>query len=268
MSDTAASSGSGDTAGSSFPSADVAGGLHGPSVTDLTAKYAHLMDVGESADAGEGAEGESGDNVDGPVKPPIAAKVIPPVPYAEFQKSRAALRQERERAARAEAQNSLLMSQFEALQQAIQNGGAPPATDEAEETDLFRDPAMEALEAKLARLEEIETRRNTDALASQMEQEWAAAVQAHPHIADASDLVMTLMQSDSSLSVSQAVAKLLRIAPAPASTPAPRVAPVRQQTPPIRPLPSNGSGVTVPVVAAPKSFGDISKNILAKMAGR
>lgn len=266
MEGTAASGGSGDTTGSSSPSAGDTGGVQGPKVADLTAKYAHLMGGSENADAGEGSEGESNGDADGSVKPPAEAKVIPPVPYDQFQKSRMALRQERERAARAEAQNALLLSQFESLQAAIQNGGQPPAADEPE-SDIFKDPEIEALKARVAELADDAQSRKSQALASQMEQEWQSAVQANPHIAAASDLVLTLMRADETLTVAKAVEQILRIAPPPASAPPAKVAPVRQQTPPIRPLPGNG-GITTPAVAAPKTFGDISKNLLAKYGGR
>ena len=273
MSDSVASGSSGDTTGSSSLSADanVTHGPKGPSVESLLAKYGHLSGDGEDTDAGEGSEGESNSDAEGPVKPPAEAKVIPPVPYAEFMKSRRALQQARAEASRQAAQNELLMSQFEALQQAIQNGGKPVET-EPEETDVFRDPEIEALKAQIAELAEGERARRASSLASQMEQEWQSAIQQHPHIADAGELVLTLMRADETLTVTQAVSKLLRIAPAPASTPssAPKVAPTNRTpaTPPIRTLPSNGGGLTVPAVEAPKSFGDISKTLLAKYGGR
>ena len=265
---TAASVGSGDTTGSSSPSAgDSSGAVRGPNVNDLVSKYAHLIEAGENNDAGGGSEGEPSGDAEGSVKPTAEAKVIPPIPYAEFQKSRKALQFERERAARAEAQNALLLSQFEALQAAIQNGGQQPVQAE-EESDIFKDPEVEALKAQIAELAEAERTRKSQALASQMEQEWQAAIQAHPHIAGASDLVLTLMRADETLTVSKAVEQILRFAPSQASQPQARATPPVRQPPPIRPLPSNGGGVTTPAVAPPKTFGDISKNILAKYGGR
>lgn len=270
MADSVASDGgSGDTAGSSSLPADagvMTHGAKGPSVDSLMAKYGHLSGEGENTDAGEGGEGESNSDADGLVKPPAEAKVIPPVPYAEFMKSRRALQQARAEAARAVAQNELLMSQFEALQQAVQPGKPEP---EAEPDDIFRDPEVEALKAQIAELVEEKRTERSQAMANRMEQEWQSAIQAHPHIAGAGDIVLTLMRSDETMTVSKAVDHILRIAPAPTSAPPPKVAPARgPATPPIRVLPSNGGGLTVPAVASPKSFGDISKNLLAKYGGR
>jgi len=256
-------------------SQDTSASPKAPSAASLTAKYGHLF-ASDSAASGTG-EG-SDESVDG--TPESAESASPEgeaapavdkrVPYEIFKKSREALRNERESRVRMEAENQLLRQQFEELRNIVQGGMSQGdnTTDTELDSDTFVDPELEALKQQLQALTAAEQARSVQAEASRMEAEWNTAVAKYPQIANAGQLVMSILRSDSSISVAQAAEMVAGYIPAPVTAPVTRPqvkTPAVTPTPTmIRPLPASG-GVTTPARSVPTSYKEVNQRVAERL---